>query len=1060
VEATRWKKVGIILAVLAVILIAAALIVPRFIDLNRYNGFITSQLEAATGGKVTLGPLSWGISNGLWLEADGFTLKGSNRFPGDVDLPRISARVSILPLLSKKLVVDELLLQRPVLAVNLASSSDEAKKVKTKPQGAPTAGAVTAAPVGNLGSPLPVEILIEELNVEKGRISLEHLPGRQVSRVFSQVEVEASNLAPGKHMDFRFALRDESKPGLGSLKGHGTFVGLTKALTLENPRLEVQAILSDLEVESLKPYIKDKSMAERLGGSISLEINYQGDLGKHFSADGQMDLSQFTYTDPSKWEKPFPGVKTKITYKLVFDLDQIKVEKFDLTLGGISIRGGGLLRDWREEPVIEHAEFSSNLPLVELRPLVPWKILGKKEQIIRQALEGGGEITIDKLVLPELTLAKVPSKPEALLSQIEGSLRVSNVSVAPWASLPKFEDIKGDLRLEKGELTAAKVQARIGPLTLPPLVGRATNLTGKLKVSAAAKGPMRLIGTQEADVTKLLKEYGLESLSGSAEVDLRATYDQAKDQKWDVGGSLALQSVRALSYPAGARLEDLKGWVKFKLGNGLELTVAELTARLNKAPIELDGKISGRGKAQLIVDTRAKAGGLDLSDLSNLFRPLRELELKGKLDMNVDVHYLEARPAESRLYGKVKASGLGIKLGKFAVTKGNGDIELEGDRVNLQDITLLVNDQKINGSGQVSDFQKPTAKFRAESPNLNVDRLLPSAAPKEESSKPSSNPPGKEAGKPKGERTPSEKKTKEGELNPFLRKLTADIQAEVKRGLFRGEEFQNLKFKVRYERGLLRSHDLEFLMGGGHIQSWGSVDLRNLKEIPFALQPTIEAVPVESVAPLLGIKKVSLQGPVNLRGQLRGTAGGTLDLLQSLRGNVKAEIGPGRVYKLGHAGNVFFDLLNFLNLRNILSGKSLKDLGSEGVPYKSVKVETSLQDGKMSFSRLILESPALGLHAHGDIDLVEKRLNMHADLGIFGTLDKILGLVPIVGEASTELTKVYVTLKGDVEHPEIGIDPTKGVIEAGKKGVHENEKDLKNAIEGFSKGLEKILRKK
>jgi uncharacterized protein involved in outer membrane biogenesis len=1059
VKSTRWKKVGIILAILALIVIAAALIVPRFIDLNRYNEFITSHVEAATGGKVTLGHLKWGISRGVWLEADGFALKGGTRFPGDVDLSRIYARVSILPLLSKKLVVDKLLLEKPVLAVKLASSSDEKKKVETKPHEAPAPGAGTAAPVNKLSSPLPVEILIEELNLEKGRISLEQLPGQQVSRVFSQVEVEATNLAPGKHMGFRFALQDESKPGLGSLQGQGTFVGLTKALTIENPRLEVKATISDLAVETLKPYIKDKSMAERLGGSISLEIGYQGDLGKHFSADGQMDLTQFTYTDPSKWEKPFPGVKTKITYKLVFDLDQIKVEKLDLALGGISLRGEGLVRDWREKPVIENAEFSSNLPLVELRPLVPWKILGKKEQIIRQALEGGGEVTIDKLVLPELTLAKLPSKPEALLSKIEGSLRVSNVSVAPWASLPKFEDIKGDLRLEKGEITAAKVQGRIGALTLPTLEGRATNLTGQLKVSAVVKGPMRLIGTQEAGVEKLLKEYGLESLSGSAEVDLRADYDQAKRQKWDASGSLALEDVKAASYPAGARLEDLKGWVKFKLGNGLELTVADLTARLNKAPVGLDGKISGGGTAQLTVDTKARAEGLVLTNLGSMFRPLRQLELAGKLDMNVDVHYSKARPAESRLNGKVKASGLNIKLGKFAVTEGNGDIEFAGNRAVLQDATLLVNDQKIEASGQVTNFQEPIAKLRAESPNLNLDRLLPPAAPNEESSKPSSEPTGKETGKPEGQRTPTEKEEKKPELHPFLRKLTAEIQGDVKRGQYRGQEFQALKFKAVYERGLLKSYHLEALTGGGRIQSRGSVDLRNLQEIPFTLQPTIEAVRLGSMAALLGIEQPSVNGAVNLRGQLQGTAGSTLHLLQSSRGNVEIEMGPGRVYKLGRAGNVFFDLLNFLSLSNLLSGKALKDLATEGVPYKSIKAVTSLQGGKLSFSRLKLESPALELDAKGDIDLVKKRLDMNADINIFAVLDKILGLVPIVGQAGAKLTRVYVTLKGDVENPEISIRPVEGLTKAGEKGVHEGEKDAGDVIKDFRKGLKDILGK-
>ena len=1059
VKSTRWKKVAIILAVLAVIIIVVALIVPRFIDLNRYNGFITSQLEAATGGKVTLGPLNWGISNGVWLEADGFTLKEASRFPGEVDLSRIYAKVSVLPLLSKKVVVDELLLQSPVLAVSLATSPAQEKKVKTKPGGAPPAGGDTAASADKLSSPLPVEILIEEVTIEKGQIRLENLPDQQVSRVFSDVEMEAKNLAPGKQMTFQFALRDEAKPGLGSLKGQGTFVGLTEALTLENPGLKVKATLSDLEVETLKPYVKNKSMAERLGGSISLQVNYQGDFGKHFSADGQIDLTHFTYTDLSKWEKSLPGAATKITYELVFDLDQIKVKKFDLTLGTISLSGEGLLRDWRKEPIVERAVFSSNLPLVELLPLVPWKIVGKKKEVIRQALEGGGKVTIDKLVFPELTLTKLPSKAESLLPKMEGSVRVSDVSVGLSATLPKLEEIKGDFRLEKGELTAANVQARIGPLTLPTLAGHATNLTGKLKVSATAKGPMRLIGTDEADVEKLLKKYGLESLSGNAQVDLRADYDQSRSQQWDASGSLVLEGMRAVSYPAGARLEDLKGWVTFTRKNILDLTVEQLRALLNKAPIELDGKLSGGGTEQLIVDAKAKTESLILADLSSLFRPLKDLELEGVLDMNIQVHYVKAQPAECRLNGKVKTSGLAIKLAKLKVTEGNGDIEFAGNRMSLNDVTLVVNDQKMTGSGQVTNFLEPTAKLQAKSPNLNLDRLLPPASPDEAPSKPSSKPPGKQEGKPKAEGTPSEKKAKKPELPPFLRKLTAELQVDANRGQYRGQEFQTLKLKAIYERGVLKSHDLEVLIGGGRIQSRGSADLRSLEQIPFALQPTIEEVPLQSLAPLVGTKKPSVDGPLTLRGQVQGTTGSTLHLLQSLRGNLEAEMGPGRIYKLGQAGNVFFELLNFLSLSNMLSGKTVKDLGTEGVPYKSIKAKTLLQTGKMNISQLAMESPALELDANGDIDLVKKQLNMNADIGIFGTLDKVLGRLPIVGKAGTELTRVHVTLKGALEDPKIRIRPVKGVSEAGKKGAQEGGKVAEDVIKEFGKGLEKILGK-
>jgi len=570
---------------------------------------------------------------------------------------------------------------------------------------------------------------------------------------------------------------------------------------------------------------------------------------------------------------------------------------------------------------------------------------------------------------------------------------------------------------------------------------------------------MRLIGTKDADVERLLKKYGLESLSGSVEVDVRADYDQAKEPQWDASGSLALEGMRAVSYPAGARLEDLKGRVTFNRKNGLDLTAKDLSARLNKASLELNGKLSAGGSEQLAVDAKAKADSLSLADLRSLVPPLKELELDGMLDMDIDVHYVKTRPAESRVNGRIKTSGLGIKLAKLRIAEGKGNLEFAGNRLKVNEVTLLVNDQKISAVGQVSNFLEPTAKLQAKSPNLNIDQLLPPAAPDETTSKPSSNPPGKPEGKAEEERTPSEKKEKKRELHPFLRKLTAEILVDADRGTYRGQEFQALTLKALYERGLLKSHDLEVRIGGGHIQSQGTADLRSLQEIPFDLQPTIEAVPLESMAPLFGTNKPSIRGPLNLRAQLQGTTGSTVSILRSLRGYVEAELGPGRIYKLGQAGNAFFELLNFLSLSNILSGKTLKDLATEGVPYKSVKAKTVLQSGKMNISQLVMESPALELDAKGDIDLVKNQLNMNADIAMLGTLDKILGIIPIVGEAGTGLTRIYVVLEGDLQNPKIRIRPLKGVTETGKKGVQEGKKGTEDVIKGFGKGLEKILGK-
>jgi uncharacterized protein involved in outer membrane biogenesis len=1075
VKSTRWKKVGIVLAVVLVVAIAAALIIPQFFDLNRYNELITSELEKAMGGKVTLGHLSWGISNGVWLKADGFTSKGATAFPGEVDLSRIYAKVSILPLLSKKVVVDKLLLDKPVVALNLAPTPPEGKKAATKPgsegsekpttEDAPTPGGDPTSP----SSPLPVEIVIEELNIDKGRIRLSDsltLPGQETVYNFADVLIQATNLAPGKVIGFKLALRDEAKPGLGSVKGQGTFTGLTEALTVENPELNLKMTLADLNVDTLKPYLKNKSLAQRLGGSISLDVSYKGDFGENLKAEGHLDLSHFTYTDTSLWERALPGAETMITYQITLEPEQIKVEKLDVALGNISLSAEALLQDWRNEPIVKDGVLSSELPLTELIPLVPWRKLGEEAKVIRQSLAGGGKVVVEKVALPEIPLAHLPEKWKTLLSSAEGSIRLSDISAGLSPKLPKLEDISGTLQLEKGVLTATRVQARMGPLTLPVLEARATNLAGKVKVSAAAKGPMRLEGTTNAEVEKLLRQYGLKSLSGSGEIDLRADYDQAKPRQWYAGGSLVLKGVRAVSHPAGVRLDDLQGRVTVKRKKTLDITVEDLTARVNQSPIQLQGKLSGGGTDRFVVDGKARTERLDLKKLSGLFPPLKELELAGILDMNINVHYPHADPGKSKFSGTVKTRGIGFRLAAqdLTITEGDGDIELAGNTVILKDMTLKANDQKMSLSGQVTNFREPTAQLQAKSANLNVDRLLVPAKSTGTEAKPSSKPPAEKEGTPKpGEpaktEEPAKKKASKSELPTFLRKLTAQVQAEATRGQYRGQEFQNLTFRADYERGVLKSHEFHVLIGGGRIQTKGSADLRNLERVPFTVEPDISAVRLESIASLLNTDKLTVHAPLTMTGRVQGRTGSKKDLLASLRGNLEAEAGPGRIPDIGPVGNTLFKILAFVNLQQMFSGKKLDDLANEGIPFDSLTYQATFQDGTMGVNKLRLLSPALHLDADGTIYLVKERLDMKAHIELLGTLDKVLGLVPVLGKAAGQLTNVYLKLKGPWENPKIRVIPTKGITEAGKKGTQDSGKAAEDVIKEFGKGLEKIFGK-
>ncbi|UCG13613.1 MAG: AsmA-like C-terminal domain-containing protein [Deltaproteobacteria bacterium] len=1066
-KAINWKKASIIvLVVIAVVFIASALIIPRLIDPNQYHGLITVQVEKAVGGKVTLGRLSWGIADGIWVEADGITIEGATVFHGDLDLSRIYAKVSILPLLSRKVALKELLLERPVITVRVGPSpAQEKSRAKSPEIGAPekqaTDDTASLSDPAQTHSPLPVEVLIEELRVRQGRIALKDsltLPGQEMIHVFVDVEIRATDVTPGREMAFQVALRDEANPGFGLLEGEGTFAGLTRRLTFADPELKLKATISSLHTDILKPYLKDHPLARRMGGSISLKVNCESDLARRLRASGHIDLTRFTYTDPSFWEETIGGMEAMVTYQVSLDPKRIGVENINLTMGNLALSAQGQLENWQEKLVVKKGVLSSDLPLMELIPLVPWGQLGKEAESFGKAFSRGGKVVIDKAVLPEFEPTDLPTTWKTLLSRTEASIRVSGISVRPSPELPKIENITGTLALEKAVLTATKLTARVGPLTLPTLRVKATNLTHKPKVTVNAKGPMRLSRTTDVNVEKLLKRYGLKRLSGTAEIDMSARYDQARPENWRADGYLMLAAVSGATHPAGVRLDNLKGRVTLKRRKALEISVDGLMGRINQSPIQLDGKLSGGGTPQAVVNGTTRTEGLDLADLRALFPPLEELRLVGKLDMDIEVHYPRAHPKKSRIKGTVRTQGMGIRLAAqdITVTNGDADLKFTGDTVEAKRISLKVNDQRLIVLGRVTNFVEPKGWLQVSSPSLNLDRLLPPATRNQTRSKSSSALAERKAtGSKKG--VPTRQKA---ELPPFVRKLTAQLSVEATQGQYRGQGFNDLRFKGQYERGVLRNYQFEILMAGGRMAARGSADLRSLERIPFTVEPSINGVRLEALAPLFGIDKVSARGPLRLTGLVQGRTGSTQDLFGSLRGDLEAEVGRGRIHDIGYAGSVFSKMLAFINIQGLISGRLGSDLGGEGMPFDSVEARASFGGGYMRVGNLRLEGPTLNVDAQGTVDLVNQQLNMKADLETLGIADNVLNLVPVLGQAGQMLSRVGVNVQGSVENPKISVRPSKRVAGGEEQDKAQNSRDaLEGVFKSFGKGFEKMLQK-
>src|SRR5215831_14437412 len=113
------RKLGIGVLILVVLVLAAALIVPRFIDINHYHGQIQAELEQALNRQVSTGhmslnlfPPSVSIQNAVIAEAPGFG--GGQPF---ANIERLSFGVELWPLLRREVKVKSLQLERPRIEV-------------------------------------------------------------------------------------------------------------------------------------------------------------------------------------------------------------------------------------------------------------------------------------------------------------------------------------------------------------------------------------------------------------------------------------------------------------------------------------------------------------------------------------------------------------------------------------------------------------------------------------------------------------------------------------------------------------------------------------------------------------------------------------------------------------------------------------------------------------------------------------------------------------------------------------------------------------------------------
>ena len=182
----------------------------------------------------------------------------------------------------------------------------------------------------------------------------------------------------------------------------------------------------------------------------------------------------------------------------------------------------------------------------------------------------------------------------------------------------------------------------------------------------------------------------------------------------------------------------------------------------------------------------------------------------------------------------------------------------------------------------------------------------------------------------------------------------------------------------------------------------------------------------------LKAEKAALRQTITCLTQKRVDAEGTFDLEAKITAKGKWDNLPGKlegpILFSGTDGRIKQDpamarVLSVLNVTDIFKGR-LPSLENEGLPYDLLQVRGNLKNGKIQLQKGLMKSSALNLVFNGDIDLLNKQLDIKMLASPFTLTDRLINLIPVAGYIlGGTLISVPVKIDGSLKDPKVKIQP-------------------------------------
>jgi len=595
---TAFKWTAIAAAALVVVVIAALLIIPAFVDVNRYKPELEKYVSEATGRPLSVGG-DVRLSLFPWAGVSFSDLKlGNTPAFAEKDFLAVKSfdvRVKLLPLLFKQVEVDRLVVLEP--RIFLVSNKDGrvswdfgAKPAEAEPSTRPVP---TPAPTG-----LPIQsFMVGELSIQNGQLTLiDH--GKGSRREISRMNLSLKDVSLERPVRFSFSASFNQKP----LAAEGRFGPVGANIGQAAVPLEIKTEAFDQLKLQIKGTVENLLAAPR--ASLAVEAS-EFSPRKLFAEIGQ----------------PLPATAdAKVLERLAFTAAvQADAKAVSVSDGSLALDDSKLTFTFNAREFFKpDLTFDLKLDRIDLdRYLPPKAAVGQQKAPEGQAAPPGGQPA-------SATAEKTDYTPLRRLV-MDGRAAVGKLTV----NSAKLEDVN------------LKVAARDGVLSLDPLTMKLYQGTAAGRTVVDVKGPSPVTDLQlhldRVQVHPLLKDLaGKDFLEGAAktQMTLSMTGDDPARIKQTLGG---------------------KG--SFVVSDGAIIGV-DLAGMARNVKAALGGEVKSGPKprtdfAELLVPFTIDNGVAHTSE-TTLKSPLLRLLASGKADLVRET--LDFR-VDTKLVGTIKGQG-------------------------------------------------------------------------------------------------------------------------------------------------------------------------------------------------------------------------------------------------------------------------------------------------------------------------------------------------------------------------------------------------------------------